>query len=69
MKNPVKKHWEGFVPAYVSHPMTSCAHYHCPDKRWENRRYCKLHALRYDTEAFTSDEDNLIVGLDFTRDD
>lgn len=57
----IAKQWAGFVPAFVSHPLALCAHYHCPDKRWEGRRYCKLHALAYDAEAFMSDEQKVLA--------
>ena len=51
----IKKHYAGFVPAHMPHDLNLCAFYHCSQARYDNRRYCYVHAEQYDKEANQSD--------------
>lgn len=60
MRSSIKKHYVGFVPSYVPHPLTKCAFYHCEGERTDGR-YCDTHALQYVKEAEELPEDGKVI--------
>ncbi len=57
MRPKIKKHYAGFVPAYISHPLSKCAYYHCDKSRtYEGSRYCEEHGVEYTKECLEQPE-------------
>lgn len=55
MRQKILKRYAGFVPAYIAHPLTLCAYYHCVNNRTDGR-YCEAHAGMYLEEALKQKE-------------
>lgn len=68
MRPSIKKNYSGFVPAYIPHPLTLCAYYHCVNNRFdETTRYCEAHGELYKQEALANADGATV--LEFKLDD